>query len=337
MSLTGEGRSRGAIAVGCGPPTVSVIVPTYNRAGFLPRALDSVLAQTYRDFELIVVDDHSNDNTGRVVAEFTRDDRVRVFRHDRNLGASAALNSGINVARGEFVAFLDDDDVWLPEKLGAQMELFQGVGHNVGLVYGWRHHMVSESDQPVRTIRQTSRGDIYEQMLALETPVPPSSWLVRTSVARALGGFDEEAFVNDVDFVVRLCEQGWCVDYVPQVVLLKYQHTFGQMVDETPENLALRASFIRQHLAKFATELSERPSSRARVYLRLARYEIRYRRVRGLLDVANAFLADCSSFGVKLGFYARRLYYLLRYATRSTSLGGPQSQRLSERMHQLLY
>lgn len=284
-----------------------------------------------------MVDDHSGDRTPEALAKFKDDHRVRALTHDRNMGLSRALNTGIANANGEYVAFLDDDDAWLPTKLASQVAVFDGASRHVGLVYGWRQHVTSESNRPFRTVRPTLRGDIFEQALALETPVPPSSWLVRTSVARALEGFDEDAFVNDVDFVVRLCEQGWHVDYVPQVVLLKYQHSFGQMVDETPENLALRASFIRQHLAKFATELNERPAARARVHLRLARYEIRYRRINGLLALANAFLADPLTLSAKLDYYARRLYYLLRYATRTASLGTQQSRRLVERMHRVLY
>lgn len=299
-------------------PQVSVIVPTYNRASFLPRSLDSVFSQTFDDFELIVVDDCSTDDTQDVIARFGGDPRLKVIRHDRNMGQCRAFNTGIGVARGEYVAFLDDDDAWLPGKLASQVALFQGALPDVGLVYGWRDEMFGVDPRPVRTIRTTLRGDIFEQVLALETPVPPSSWLVKISIARAIGGFDEAAFVNDVDFVVRLSEQGWHVDYVPQVVLLKYQHSAGQMVDETPENLCLRAEFIRQHLGKYDAELRQRPASRARVYLRLARYEIRFRRMYGLLAIAYAFLTDPLPLVARLSFYARRLYYLLRYATHSS-------------------
>ena len=316
-----------------GSPKVSVVVPTYNRATVLPRALNSVLAQTFRDFELIVVDDHSSDHTSVVAADFGKDARVTTLRHDRNMGQSRALNTGVAAARGEYVAFLDDDDVWLPTKLASQVDILDVAPADVALVYGWRYEMGEESAQPLRTVQQTLRGDIFERVLALDTPVPPSTWLVRTSVVRSLGGFDESLQrAKDVDFVCRLCQQGWRVDYVPSVVLVKYRHAQGQMVDETPENLGLRAAFIRQHLTKFAVELSERPESRARVHLRLARYEIRYRRIQGLLAVASAFLADPSAVTARIGFYTRQLYYLLRYATRTASIG---TGRLSERTRML--
>lgn len=94
-------------------PAVSVIIPTYNRAKLLPQALDSVLSQTYQDFETIVVDDGSSDNTAEVVSQYKQ---IRYIRQE-NRGTAAARNKGILEARGELIAFLDSDDVWLPEML----------------------------------------------------------------------------------------------------------------------------------------------------------------------------------------------------------------------------
>ena len=296
-------------------PKVSVVVPTYNRAELLPRALDSVIAQTFRNFELIIVDDHSTDTTQRVIAEYANDPRVRALRHERTRGQSSALNRGIAVARGEYVAFLDDDDEWLPTKLALQVEVLDAAPSKVALVYGWRQDIDEQLDVTRRIVRQTLRGDIFEQMLALETPVPPSAWLVRTSVARTIR-FDENILANDVDFACRLSEQGWHLDYVPHVVLLKYRHRRGQMVDETRENLTRRAAFIRRHLARFAAELDERPQARAGVYRRLARYEFRFHPFRGLLSLARAFLTDPARLATKTEFYARQVYYLFRNAIR---------------------
>lgn len=100
-------------------PRVSVVVPVYNRAELLGRAIRSVFAQTFSDFELIVVDDGSTDNLARAL-EQCRDPRRRLLRHDRNRGVAAARNSGVHDARGAYVAFLDSDDEWLPEMLARQ-------------------------------------------------------------------------------------------------------------------------------------------------------------------------------------------------------------------------
>ena len=117
-------------------PKVSVIIPTYNRAGLLPRAVNSVLSQTYDDYEIIIVDDCSTDNTRDVIAAFT-DPRVLSIRHQTNRRQSASINTGISNARGEYIAFLDDDDEWLPAKLEKQVAILDSSSSNVGLVYCW--------------------------------------------------------------------------------------------------------------------------------------------------------------------------------------------------------
>jgi glycosyltransferase involved in cell wall biosynthesis len=102
-------------------PLVSVVMPTYNRASLLDRAIRSALNQTYNNLEIIVVDDASSDETPDVVKAF-QDQRVRYIRHETNRGGSAARNTGIRNATGEFIAFLDDDDEWEPEKTVQQLE-----------------------------------------------------------------------------------------------------------------------------------------------------------------------------------------------------------------------
>lgn len=305
-------------------PKVSVVIPTHNRGAMLPRAVQSVLSQTFEDLELIVVDDHSDDRTPQVLAGFT-DKRVRSLRHPRNVGQSKALNTGINAARGAYVAFLDDDDVWLPDKLALQVAALDAAPPQVGLIYGWRQDMDDASNSPIGTVRKTLSGDIYEHMLALDTPVPPSSWLMRTSVVRTLGGFDESIHrAKDVEFVCRFCERGWHVDYVPSVVFHRYEHKNGQMSDTTPQNLALREAFIHRHLARFKDELRQRPAAQVRVYLQLARIQFPFRRFVGALSIANAFGADPDKWTKKLQPYSRWLYYRLR---ESTQMGAQSSGR----------
>lgn len=118
---------------------VSVIIPTYNRAHLIGRAIKSILNQTYQDFEIIVVDDGSTDNTEEVLKGFN-DSRILYIRHNHNRGGAAARNTGIKAARGKYIAFQDSDDEWLPEKLEKQMKVFENVSPKVGIVYTdmWR-------------------------------------------------------------------------------------------------------------------------------------------------------------------------------------------------------
>lgn len=262
-------------------PKVSVIVPTYNRAALLTRAIRSVLAQTYEDFELLVIDDHSTDQTSTTLARVD-DRRLKVFRHRRNGGQSKAFNTGLEHAQGDYVAFLDDDDEWLPHKLAAQVAVLDAAPAKVAMIHGWRDIVNDRDDRVVASIRRTLRGNIYEAMLGLETPVPPSSWLMRTGVAKSLG-FDESLHVaKDLDFVARFCSGGWEVDYVPTVVLRKHLHAHGQLTDETPHNLARRIDQVHSHLARFYVDLQARPRALANVHRRLADYCLSARRRRAV-------------------------------------------------------
>ena len=105
-------------------PRVSVIIPTYNRAHLIGRAIQSVLAQTYQDFEVIVVDDGSTDNTEEVVLNFGSE-KMRYIRHGTNRGVAAARNTGIRNARGEYIAFQDSDDEWYPNRLESISEIME--------------------------------------------------------------------------------------------------------------------------------------------------------------------------------------------------------------------
>lgn len=114
---------------------VSVILPTYNRSSLLPASCESVLTQSYKSLELIVVDDGSTEDV-RSVVEALADPRLVYVRRDQNGGASAARNTGLAYARGDFIAFQDSDDLWLPKKLARQIELFDMLPEKVGAVFG---------------------------------------------------------------------------------------------------------------------------------------------------------------------------------------------------------
>src|SRR5262249_1271847 len=116
------------------PPAVGVVIPVHNRPAAVRRAIDSVLAQTRQDFELIVVDDGSDSAVAEAVHAID-DARVVFIRHAVNRGASAARNTGVRASRAPLIAFLDSDDVWLPTKLERQLEVFTRASERLGLVY----------------------------------------------------------------------------------------------------------------------------------------------------------------------------------------------------------
>src|SRR5437868_1027615 len=112
------------------PPSVSVILPTHSRVEFLRRAIETVLAQTFSDLEVVVVDDGPNEAIAQLVRAHP-DERVRLVRHERNQGVAAARNTGIGASRGAYIGFIDDDDLWLPTKLERQVPLLRDEGADV--------------------------------------------------------------------------------------------------------------------------------------------------------------------------------------------------------------
>jgi glycosyltransferase involved in cell wall biosynthesis len=167
-------------------PQVSVIIPTYNRAWCLREAVDSVLAQEFKDFDLIVVDDGSSDHTPRLLQEYG--DSIQVLRR-RNRGVSAARNAGVCAARGDLIAFLDSDDAWLPGKLSRQVEFFKQ--HPEILICQTEEIWVKNGRRVNPGQRHRKRGGmIFEPSLDL-CLVSPSAVMVRRGLFERVGLFDE--------------------------------------------------------------------------------------------------------------------------------------------------
>lgn len=187
-------------------PLVSIVIPTHNRATLVVRAIRSVLDQTHQALELIVVDDGSSDGTGAVVGAI-EDPRVRYLRHERPRGACAARNAGIEAARGDWIAFLDDDDVFLPRKIERQLAVSTGCVAVVTAFQrlGGTHARVLGID--TIELAHLRRGNRFSG----------SGMLARSDVARRLK-FDESLpRGQDWDFLIRLVASG-TVRYLPEIL-----------------------------------------------------------------------------------------------------------------------
>jgi glycosyltransferase involved in cell wall biosynthesis len=185
-------------------PRVSVVLPTYNRATVLGASMESVLDQTYRDLELLVVDDGSTDDTAAVV-DSVDDPRVAYLAHEQNRGVSAARNTGIEAARGDVVAFQDSDDEWAPEKLAAQMAVFDAAPPEVGVVYTgmWREVGDDRRYLPPPDVAP-KEGDVNDA-LARQNFVSTQMAAVRASCFETAGAFDEDLpALVDWDLWLRL-------------------------------------------------------------------------------------------------------------------------------------
>jgi glycosyltransferase involved in cell wall biosynthesis len=238
-------------------PIVSVIIPTHNRAHVVPRAIRSVLAQTFKDFELLVVDDASTDATEDVVRGFT-DTRIRYLRRQTNGGVSAAQNTGLAAARGEFISILHSDDEYVPTKLEVQVPRLRARGPEIGAVKG----CVTILDGAREVVRLSHMRDITaERWLGYEKGVHVSPMLMRRPVAQALG-FDESLVGwEDVDFLIRFLEVSRIE--VSDEPLVRLRGDGGHRLSSAANQLR----GMQGVLVKYDRELRARPAVRYRWHL----------------------------------------------------------------------
>lgn len=184
---------------------VSVILPVYNGAEFVRGAIESVLDQTHSNWELIVIDDGSTDNTADVLAGF-RDSRIRIV-HQLHTGPAPARNRGIQLAEAPYIAFLDADDRWLPEKLSADLRTAAANGVPECIVYGW-YYMADESYRIIsRSPRHAESGMIFDTMLAVESLLLPSAAMVHRRIFDAVGSFPSTVHhQEDRAFFIKACK-----------------------------------------------------------------------------------------------------------------------------------
>jgi len=181
-------------------PLVTVIIPTYNRGWVVQEAIDSVLDQDFRDYELIVVDDGSNDNTREILGAYGK--AITVLQQS-NRGVSAARNRGIAEATGRFIAFLDSDDLWLPRKLTTQVKFFE---ENAAAVINQTQEIWIRNGLRVNPKKRHHKfsGMIFERSLAL-CLVSPSAVMIKKSLFDAVGAFDENLpACEDYDLWLRI-------------------------------------------------------------------------------------------------------------------------------------
>lgn len=202
-------------------PTCSVIIPTYNRASMIHHAIRSVLQQTFADLELLVIDDGSTDNTREVVAGIS-DPRIRLLVRKKNEGQNPARNYGIALATGEFIAFLDSDDEWLPTMLEQQISNFR-KNPEIDCSYSWLG--VERKDGLRQTINRFKlEGDVYPSALTQGYIAPTITLMVRSNCFTEIGMFDPYlTSCEDDDICLRLAKR-YRFGLIPQALAVIRYH-----------------------------------------------------------------------------------------------------------------
>ena len=290
-----------------GTPLVSVIIPIYNGAQTIEHALKSVFAQTLTDFEIVVVDDGSTDDTPSVLARFG--DRIRVIRQS-NRGLPGARNAAVAAARGEMLALIDHDDQWLPRKLELTVAALQN-DPGASLVYS-DMVVVNDAGEESRASpigSDTSHAPTMDEMLTRIWPITPSTVVMRRAAFDRAGGFCESLIsAEDIHFWLLMREQGNFI-YIPEKLV---RFTFGQLYpkvlnrDIGPEAIVslirtrygsrgdrLVANFIRHRVRMIANagvvEMSRGNLEGARrCFIRVLRYDPLH--VKSYLRIARTYL-----------------------------------------------
>jgi glycosyltransferase involved in cell wall biosynthesis len=202
-------------------PLVSVVIPNYNYARYVGAAIESVLAQTYQPIEIIVVDNGSTDNSLEVLRAFGK--KIQLISQE-NRGQAGARNRGIEASGGEWIAFCDADDIWLPEKISAQMAIVDRK--TIGLVYAG-HTVVDAELRPLREVTPQNRGWVlpfFARDMKAVIPGGESCALIRKECFAKTGVFDLRLSTSSGYDLYRRIAQHYEVEFVPQSLMLYRQH-----------------------------------------------------------------------------------------------------------------
>jgi glycosyltransferase involved in cell wall biosynthesis len=250
-------------------PFISVIIPTYNRAHLVTDAINSVLDQTYSNFELLVVDDHSKDNTEEVVKSYD-DPRVQYLINERTKGAQGARNTGLFVAKGEWIAFLDSDDVWLEDKLKIQLVYLDKqnedvVGLSTGIAkYDFGNEKITRKNIPIKS-SFTTKELLYKNYLGAGF----SSFICKKEEAIEIGGLDEDfPAMQDMDFYIRLSQVGE-IHAITDVLIYVRESNEDRISDNYDAKKDSSVLLLQKHKSKIGNCLRLKNRSISRIYLYL--------------------------------------------------------------------
>jgi glycosyltransferase involved in cell wall biosynthesis len=278
------------------PPQVSIVIPTRDRWHLLStHALPSALGQIAVDLEVLVVDDGSTRENLAALAR-VEDPRVRILRNEHTPGICGARNTGVSAARGEWLAFLDDDDLWSPRKLRTQLDLSGSAPWRFGAAI-----VVDESLSPRSSLGLPSAVELGEQLqLGNVVPAGSSNVIVRTELVRRLGGFDEQLVLSgDWDMWLKLAEEGQPA--ISQEVLVATLEHPGRMFFREPSDIVSELHHLfarnggptrRQEQTVLEWHASEyrRHGDHARAAAIYARIAYRHRSPGNLVAAAGALL-----------------------------------------------
>lgn len=235
-------------------PKVSVVIPTYNRGKYLGDAVRSVLAQSFIDFEVIVIDDGSTDDTDAVIKEI-HDNRL-IYERQANRGRSNARNHALRIARGAYITFLDSDDLYLPDKLQLQVSYLDNHP-SVGMIYTSALCINDLGVALSHSYEATVSGHIYNE-IAFFTPVTITlpTVMVRREVFDRVGGFDEQMHrFEDTDMWRRIAKYYW-IEAIPEYTCALRTHGDNSLAAQDPDYIKIALNYYASKIIREDCEFS---------------------------------------------------------------------------------
>lgn len=229
-------------------PLVTVVIPTYNRPDLVLRAVESVLNQSYPNIEIIVVDDASDQNAESLLKKF---DKVKYFKNRTNKGPCFSRNVGLKEASGEYINFLDDDDLIFETKIEKQIALFRNTSdEKLGMVTS--HAIDKRSGKTYKKLNKV-KGDIYQKLLRSYTVSGTETMLFKISYLKEIGGFDEKLLSSqEYDLLIRFCHR-YTVDYVDEI-LSEENRSYGQISVNFEKKIKGARRLYKKHSWRFKEE-----------------------------------------------------------------------------------
>ena len=247
---------------------VSAIVPTYDRPSFIDGAVETALAQTHDEMEVVVVCDPPADETRAVLERYADDERVRAVYNDERLGISASRNRAVELARGEYVCILDDDDRWGPQKVEKQLEVME-ANSDCGVVY--TGGLVRKDGRIVGKYQPSMSGDIYPEILARFGLKPYSGHMIRAECFETVGGYDTDFDCGeDWDHAIRVARE-YEYEYVPEPLVVRQFHDSNaselavDQVDRLQLDLEASMDIAGRIWSKYREELDRHPAVERRL------------------------------------------------------------------------
>lgn len=249
-------------------PLVSIITITYNRGDLIHRCIESIQKQTYSNYEHIIIDGNSTDNTQAIVEAYN-DSHIKYIKLDTR-GPQVQMKAGSEIAKGKYVTFLDDDDEYLPAKLDKQVQLFETEPDNVGVVYCWMTYYKNEDPTtPIKIHKTELRGFVGDISTSKPIVCGTPTMMIRREVFNEFGGtYDDSVGLigSDWELMTRICQK-YNVDYVPESLVKVYvDHGHKRLSTNFYQDKARKSIIFHNHFLKCFADVFERTPTYAALH-----------------------------------------------------------------------